>query len=42
MNQDDEELAAVLAEHFTHRTEEDIKEQLRVVWQSRNLSMTSK
>ncbi|MET3854415.1 hypothetical protein [Rhizobium sp. OAE497] len=30
-------IAAVLAAHFDHRTEEDIAEQLRTVWRSRGL-----
>jgi hypothetical protein len=30
-------IAAVLAAHFTHRSEEDIKEQLKAVWRAREM-----
>lgn len=36
-NQNISAIAAVLAEHFDHRDEADIKEQVRVVWQARNI-----
>ncbi|ULJ73608.1 hypothetical protein [Rhizobium gallicum] len=36
-NQNISAIASMLAGHFPHRSEDDIKEQLRVVWRSRDL-----
>ncbi|MBB2709663.1 UNVERIFIED_ORG: uncharacterized protein (DUF2267 family) [Rhizobium etli] len=36
-NQNISAVAAMLADHFSHRTEDDIKEQLKAVWRRREL-----
>ncbi|NZD64549.1 hypothetical protein HX900_26095 [Rhizobium sp. WYCCWR 11290] len=36
-NQNISAIAAMLADHFGHRAEDDIKEQLRTVWRAREL-----